>query len=167
MQTWVALEIQLWALVVNILRHHYTTKFKNHPIFRSSSNIRDWQHWIEWIYWSIQTFISVPSTTSPSFFSGCTNNRWRCRTRDCNGCLYTSNYIENSGGQLQISHREHCIPEPSVEMYWEGNIRSKKQSAHRNSSGYYPVWRICCPALSNSDYCITFSFFLSTWFFPV
>ena len=33
------------------------------------------------------------------FVSGHTKKRWRCRTRDCNGCLYTSSGIGNSDSQ--------------------------------------------------------------------
>ena len=46
------------------------------------------------------------------FVSGHTKKRWRCRTRDCYGCLYTSSGIGNSDSQLRIRHRENSIPDP-------------------------------------------------------
>ena len=37
-----------------------------------------------------------------------------CRTRDCNGCVYSANIQENTDIQTQIPHREHCIPDPDA-----------------------------------------------------
>ncbi|KAI6655981.1 hypothetical protein LOD99_1715 [Oopsacas minuta] len=45
------------------------------------------------------------------FVSANTEKRWRCRTRDCNGCMYSINDPENSDIQIRTPHREHCIPD--------------------------------------------------------
>ena len=43
-----------------------------------------------------------------------TKKRWRWRTRDCNGSLYTNNNEENTNIDLRTPHREHCIPDPEM-----------------------------------------------------
>ena len=43
-----------------------------------------------------------------------TKKRWRCRTRDCNGSLYTNNNEENTNIDLRTPHREHSIPDPEM-----------------------------------------------------
>ena len=40
--------------------------------------------------------------------------RWRCRTRDCNWCIYSKNDVENSDVQTRTPHREHCILDPDA-----------------------------------------------------
>ena len=43
-----------------------------------------------------------------------TKKRWRCRTQDCDGSLYTNNDEENTNFDLRTPHREHCIPDPEM-----------------------------------------------------
>ena len=44
--------------------------------------------------------------------SNSTKKQWRCRTRDCNGFLYTANNQENSFIETKTPHREQYIPDP-------------------------------------------------------
>ena len=40
-----------------------------------------------------------------------TKKRWRCRTRDCNVCIYSTDDQVNSDIQTRTAHRQHRIPD--------------------------------------------------------
>ena len=64
-----------------------------------------------------------------------TKKRWRCRTRDCNGCVYSANIQENTDIQTRIPHREHCIPDPDA-RYIEIVVSDLKVKARTQLTPY-------------------------------
>ena len=61
-------------------------------------------------------------------FVSANTKKWRCRTRDCNGCIYTANDQGNSDIQTRTPHREHCIPDPDA-RYIELTVSDLKMRA--------------------------------------
>ena len=48
-----------------------------------------------------------------------TKKRWRFRTRDCNGSLYTNNNQGNTDIELFTTHKDHCYSDPERRLVEE------------------------------------------------
>ena len=73
-----------------------------------------------------------------------TKMRWRCRTRDCNGSLYTNNNQDNADiVELSTSHKYHCISIFAV--LW---VRQKKWSLNYDFAQMSSLKRVSLKCIS-------------------